>query len=153
MPVTTRLCALPCVRARTGLGRDDHGYVYDLDSDTFRWTLSNTAPVLASTNLLSNITQISTGNGYTQMTDGAGGLVATMSALSSSGQTTTMAQSANVVLTATGAVGPFQYLILVDDTPTSPLNPVVGWLNHGSAVTMANTDTYTIPSGNLLQIG
>jgi hypothetical protein len=127
--------------------------VYDLDSDTFRWTLSNTAPVLASTNLLSNITQISTGNGYTQMTDGAGGLVATMSALSSSGQTTTMAQSANVVLTATGAVGPFQYLILVDDTPTSPLNPVVGWLNHGSAVTMANTDTYTIPSGNLLQIG
>jgi hypothetical protein len=127
--------------------------VYDLDSDTFRWVLSNTAPVLGSTNLLSNITQIATGNGYTQMTDGAGGLLATMSALSSSGQTTTMAQSANVVLTATGAVGPFRYLFLVDDTPTSPLNPVGGWLDHGSAVTMANTDTYTIPSGNLLQIG
>jgi hypothetical protein len=127
--------------------------VYDGDSDTYRWTLSNTAPVLASTNLLSNITQIATGNGYTQMTDGAGGLLATMSALSSSGQTTTWAQSANVVLTATGAVGPFQYLIMVDDTPTSPLNPVLGWLNHGSAVTMANTDTYTIPSGNLLQVG
>jgi hypothetical protein len=122
--------------------------VYDLDSDTFRWAFSNTAPVLGS-----NITQIATGNGYTQMTYGAGGNLATMSALSSSGQTTTMAKSSTDVLTATGAVGPFQYLFLVDDTPTSPLNPVTGWLNHGSAVTMANTDTYTIPSGNLLQIG
>jgi hypothetical protein len=127
--------------------------VYDLDSDTFRWVLSNTAPVAASTNILTDITQISTSGGYTIMTDGAGGLVATMSALSSSGQTTTMAQSANVVLTATGAVGPFRYLILVDDTPTSPANPVVGWLDHGSSITMANTDTYTIPSGNLLAIG
>jgi hypothetical protein len=127
--------------------------VYDGDSDTFRWVLSNTAPVLGTTNLLSNITQIATGGGYTQMTDGAGGLLATMSALSSSGQTTTWAQASNVVLTATAAVGPFQYLILVDDTPTSPLNPVTGWLNHGVAVTMANTDTYTIPAANLLAVG
>jgi hypothetical protein len=127
--------------------------VYDLDSDTFRWVLSNTAPVAATTNLLSNITQISTSGGYTQMTDGAGGLLATMSALSSSGQTTTVAQSASVVLTASGTVGPFRYLILVDDTPTSPLNPVVGWLDHGTSITMAATDTYTIPSGSLLTIG
>lgn len=127
--------------------------VYDGDSDTYRWTLSNTAPVLGSTNLLSNITQIATGGGYTQMTDGAGGLLATMSALSSSGQTTTWAQSANVVLTASGAIATFQYIIMVDDTPTSPLNPVLGWLNHGSAVTPAATDTYTIPAGNLLQVG
>jgi hypothetical protein len=127
--------------------------VFDLDSDTMRWTLSNSAPVAGSTNLLSNITQISTGGGYTQMTDGAGGLLATLAALSQTGAATNFGMSSNVVLTATGAVGPFQYLILVDDTPTSPLNPVVGWLNHGSAVTMANTDTYTIPSGNLQVVG
>jgi hypothetical protein len=127
--------------------------VFDLDSDTMRWTLSNTAPVAASTNLLSNITQISTGGGYTQMTDGAGGLLATLAALTQSTAATNFGMSANVVLTATGAVGTFQYLILVDDTPTSPLNPVVGWLDHGAAVTMANTDTYTIPSGNLQIIG
>lgn len=127
--------------------------VHDFDSDTFRWALSNTAPVAGSTFLLSDVTQIATGNGYTQMTDGAGGLLATMSALSRTGQVTTVAMSASIVLTATGAVGPFRYLILIDDTPTSPLNPVVGWLDHGSAVTMANTDTYTIPSGALFTIG
>jgi hypothetical protein len=29
---------------------------------------------------------------------------------------------------------------------------VVGYLDHGSNVTMANTDTYTIPSGALFTI-
>lgn len=127
------------------LSEDIANKIHDFNSDTFRWVLSNTAPVLTSTFLLSNITQISTGGGYTQMSDGAGGLSTTLS-FSRSGQTTTVSGT-QVVLTATGAVGPFRYLILVNDTPTSPLNPVVGWLDHGSAVTMANTDTYTIPAG------
>jgi hypothetical protein len=124
--------------------------IHDLNSDTFRWVLSNAAPVLASTFLLSNVTQIATGGGYTQMTDGAGGLSTTLS-FSRSGQTTTVSGT-QVVLTATGAVGPFRYLILVNDTPASPLNPVIGYLDHGTAVTMAVNDTYTIPAGALFTI-
>lgn len=127
--------------------------IHDFDSDTFRWVLSNTAPAVGTTFLLSDVTQISTSGGYTQMTDGANGLLATMSALSRTGAVTTVGMSSSVVLTATGAVGPFRYIILIDDTPASPLNPVVGWLDHGSAITMANTDTYTIPSGALFTIG
>ncbi len=119
--------------------------VHDFTADTVRWVLTNTAPVLASTFLLSDITQIATSGGYTQMTDGAGGLLGDTT-LARTGQTSTVSGT-QVVLTATGVVGPFRYLILVDDTPASPLNPVVGWLDHGSAVTMANTDTYTIPAG------
>jgi hypothetical protein len=132
------------------LSEDIANKIHDFNSDTFRWALSNTAPVLASTFLLSNVTQISTGNGYTQVSDGAGGLVPTIS-FARSGQTTTISGT-QVVLTATGAVGPFRYIILVNDTPTSPLNPVVGWLDHGSAITMANTDTYTIPAGAIFTI-
>jgi hypothetical protein len=127
--------------------------ILDMDSDTFRWVLSNTAPVAGTTNLLSNITQIATGGGYTQMTDGAGGLLATMAALSQTGASTNIGMSSNVVLTASGAVGSFRYPFLVDDTPTSPLNPVIGWIDHGSVITMAATDTYTLPSGNLLVVG
>jgi hypothetical protein len=132
------------------LSEDIANKIHDFNSDTFRWVLSNTAPAVGTTFLLSNITQISTGGGYTQMTDGAGGLTTTLS-FSRSGQTTTVSGT-QVVLTASGAVGPFRYLILVNDTPTSPLNPVVGWLDHGSAVTMAATDTYTIPAGALFTI-
>jgi hypothetical protein len=127
--------------------------IFDLDSDTFRWVLTNSAPVAATTLLLSDVTQISTGNGYTQMSDGAGGMPATMAAITQATAAANVGMSSSVVLTATGAVGPFRYAVLVDDTPTSPLNPVVGWLDHGSNITMANTDTYTIPSGNLLVIG
>lgn len=133
------------------LSEDIANKIHDFNSDTFRWTLSNTAPVLGTTFLLSNITQISTGNGYTQMTDGAGGLLATIT-FSRSGQTTTVRNNAAIVLTATGAVGPFRYVILVNDTPASPLNPVCGWLDHGSAITMANTDTYTIPAADIFTI-
>jgi hypothetical protein len=132
------------------LSEDIANKIHDFNSDTFRWVLSNTAPAVGTTFLLSNITQISTSGGYTQMTDGAGGLTTTLS-VSRSGQTTTVSGT-QVVLTASGAVGPFRYLILVNDTPTSPLNPVVGWLDHGSAVTMAATDTYTIPAGALFTI-
>jgi hypothetical protein len=126
--------------------------VYDGDSDTYRWAFTNTAPTATGTNLLSDVTQITGGNGYTTAADGAG-LQATMSALSSSGQTTTMAKSSTDVVTATGAVGPFRYPVLWDDTPTSPLNPVLAWLDHASSITMAATDTYTIPSGNVFQTG
>jgi hypothetical protein len=70
------------------LSEDIANKIHDFNSDTFRWVLSNTAPAVGTTFLLSNITQISTSGGYTQMTDGAGGLTTTLS-FSRSGQTTT----------------------------------------------------------------
>lgn len=131
--------------------------IHDLNSDVFKWVLTNTAPVLGSTFLLANVTQIVTGGGYTQMTDGAGGLATTLS-FARSGQTTTVSGT-QAVLTASGAVGPFRYIVLVNDTPIAGggaaapgANPVIGWLDHGSSITMAATDTYTIPAGALFTI-
>lgn len=123
--------------------------IHDLNSDTFRLALTNTAPVLSSTFLLSNVTQIAGGNGYTTAADGAGH--ATTLSFSRTGQTTTVSGT-QVVITATGAVGPFRYVVWWNDTPTSPLNPVMGWIDHGSSITMANTDTYTVPAGALFTI-
>lgn len=50
----------------------------------------------------------------------------------------------DLVLTASGAVAAFQYVVLYNDTPTSPADPLIGWYNYGSAVTLANTETFTI---------
>ena len=50
----------------------------------------------------------------------------------------------DLVLTATGAVAPFQYVVIYNDTPTSPVDPLIGWYDYGSAVTLANGDTFTI---------
>ena len=131
------------------LSEDMANKVHDLNSDTFRIALSNTAPVLGSTFLLSNVTQIAAGNGYTQVADSAGAI--TTLTFARSGQTTTVSGT-QVVFTASGAVGPFRYVIWINDTPTAPLNPVIGWIDHGSPITMANTDTYTIPAGALFTI-
>ena len=48
------------------------------------------------------------------------------------------------VLTATGDVAAFQYVILYNDTPSSPADPLIGWYDYGSAVTLHNGETFTV---------
>jgi hypothetical protein len=114
-------------------------------TDTFKVYFTNTAPSAAADAVLGDLpAEIANGNGYT-----TGGLTADITA-SRSGNTTTWSLASPVVLTATGAVGPFQYWVIYSDT--SAAANLVGYLDHGSAVTMANTDTYTIPAGAILTV-
>jgi len=139
------------------LSEDIANKVHDFNSDQFRLLLTNTAPSLTGSFLLSNVspTQIAGGNGYTQAADGVG--MATTMSFTRSGQVTTISHTGagpagSVQWVATGAIPTFQYAIWWNDTPTTPLNPVIGWINHGSGITMAITDTYTIPQGALFTI-
>lgn len=122
--------------------------VHDFDSDTFKVLLTNTAPVATNT-IVANLTEISAGNGYT-----AGG---TASTKTSSGQTsgTYKAVYGDVVFTASGgSIGPFRYAVIYNDTPTSPADPLVGYWDYGSAVTLADGETFTVdldPTNGLLQ--
>jgi hypothetical protein len=51
----------------------------------------------------------------------------------------------DLVLTASGgSVAAFQYIVLYNDDPTSPADPLIGWYNYGSALTLADGDTLTI---------
>lgn len=50
----------------------------------------------------------------------------------------------DLVLTASGAVATFRYVAIYDDDPTSPADPLVAWYDHGSDVTLANGETYTL---------
>lgn len=50
----------------------------------------------------------------------------------------------DLVLTASGAVAPFRYVVLYNDTPTSPADPLVGFYDYGSDLTLANGETLTI---------
>ena len=108
---------------------------HNLGADVLKVALTNTAPVNTNT-VLANITQISNGNGYT-----TGG---TAASISSSAQTsgTYKLVLADVVFTATGAVGPFQYAVLYNNTATN--NELIAWWDYGSAVTLANGDTFTV---------
>lgn len=112
--------------------------VHNLGSDTLKVALTNTSPS-ASNSTFSDITEISAGNGYT-----AGGTAAT---ISSSAQTsgTYKLVLADVVFTASGgSIGPFRYVVLYNDTPTSPADPLIGYWDYGSSVTLADTESFTV---------
>jgi hypothetical protein len=48
----------------------------------------------------------------------------------------------DLVLTASGAVGPFRYVVLYNDTAAS--KNLIAWYDYASSLTMANGDTFTI---------
>ena len=111
-------------------------------TDTYKVALSNTLPVNTNT-VLADITQISSGTGYT-----SGGTATTVTVSESSGTTTV--SGTQVVFTASGgSMGPFRYVVLYNDTTSSPNKPLVGWWDYGvGGVTLADTETFTIKFSN-----
>jgi len=109
--------------------------VHNLGSDQLKVALTNTAHTSTWTQL-SDLTQIS----YTNLS-GANPLNLTTS---SSAQTlgTYKLVLADLVLTATGEVGPFRYIYIYNDTATD--KELIGYYNYGSSITMQDTDTFTI---------
>lgn len=51
----------------------------------------------------------------------------------------------DLTLTASGgSVAPFRYVVLYNDDPTSPADPLIGWYDYGSDLTLANGETLTL---------
>lgn len=96
---------------------------------------SANAPVATNT-VLANLTQIS----YTNL---SARVVTISSVLQTSG--TLKVVGTDLVLTASGgAVATFRYVALYNDTPTSPADPLIGWYDYGSNLTLADGDTLTL---------
>ena len=110
--------------------------VHNLGADqlVIALTAAANAPV-ASNTVLANLTQVS----YTNLSTRN---ITTSSSAQTSG--TYKLVCADLVLTASGAVATFRYVVIYNDTPTSPADPLVGWYDYGSDVTLANGETFTI---------
>lgn len=112
--------------------------IHNFSSDVLTIALCATANAPVATNTqLSNLTQIAYTNLSTRV-------VSTTSSLQTAGTYKYIA--ADLVLTASGAVAAFQYVVLYNDTATN--DELVGWWDYGSSVTLANTDTFTIDFDN-----
>lgn len=117
--------------------------VHNLGSDQLTVALTNTLPT-SSNSVLADISQIS----YTN--------------LSSRNITTTSSSQTggvykliltDLTLTATGAVGPFRYVVIYNSTAAS--GNLIAWFDYGSSISLANGDTLTIdfdPTTGLLQL-
>lgn len=122
---------------------ENQSEVVDYDSDTFIIALSNTAPGSESTpptgdgaGILANVTQIT----YTNLSS------RTLTLASSSQTSGTYTLDFNdITLTASGgSVGPFRYVYIYDDTPTSPADPLVCYFDYGSSITLADGESLAI---------
>ncbi|MDA9521635.1 hypothetical protein XI06_15100 [Bradyrhizobium sp. CCBAU 11434] len=107
----------------------------NLSSDTMKVVFTNAAPVATNVAYTDLTSEVANGNGYT-----TGGLATTPTLSNSSG--TEKLVCVNVTLTATGAVGPFRYVVLIDATATG--HELIGWWDYGSSISLANGDTFTV---------
>ena len=110
--------------------------VHKLDTDTITVALTAAANAPVATNeTLANLTQIAYTNLSTRV-------VTTTSYEQTSG--TAKLVLVDLVLTASGDVATFRYVALYNDTPTSPADPLIGWYDYGSDVTLHNGETFTV---------
>jgi hypothetical protein len=112
--------------------------VHDLGADTLKILLTNTAPV-AGNSVKADLAEISAGNGYS-----AGGPSATISASSQSSGTYKLVLDDLTVTASGGSIGPFRYFVLYNDTPSSPADPLVGWWDYGSSITLSDGESITV---------
>jgi len=113
--------------------------VHDFTSDstctvTVALTAAANAPVNTNS-VLANLTQISYANLSARVITGV-----------TAEQTTgTVSFTANdLVLTASGTVADFRYVVLYNDDPTSPADPLIGWYDIGSTVSLTTGATLTL---------
>lgn len=120
--------------------RDLGAGVHNFTSHTLKAAFTNTAPTAANS-VLADITQIATAGGYT---GGAGGGVTLDGATWTTAGGVAKLTITDEVFTATGTVGPFRYVVLYNDTPTAPVDPLIGWYDYGASITLNTNETLTI---------
>ena len=115
--------------------------VHNLDTGALKVYLTNAAPNAATHTVKADLADISAENGYV-----AGGADIT-GVYAESGGTGTLTAT-DVTFTASGGtIGPFRYAILYNDTPTSPADPLIQYWDYGSAITLADGETFTVDFG------
>lgn len=112
--------------------------VHNLSTGQLKIALTNTAPI-ASNSVYADLTSpLPT----TNLSGGTPFNITTTSCEQVSG--TLSLVLVDLTLTATGSVGPFRYVALYNNTPTSPADPLIGWYDYGSSITLNSAETFLV---------
>lgn len=110
--------------------------VHDLETDQLVVALTAAANAPVATNsVLADLTEIS----YTNLS--SRNITTTSSAQTSGTYKLTLT---DLTLTASGSVATFRYVVIYNDTPTSPANPLIAWYDVGSDVTLSSGQSFTV---------
>lgn len=108
---------------------------------TLKVYLTNNTPSASADAVMADLAAITAENGYPEggsdaqndytETDGTGTLTCV-----------------DVVFTASGgSFGPFRYVVLYNDTPTDPADPLIAWWDYGASITANSGETFTVDFG------
>lgn len=115
--------------------------VHDIWNDQLEIYLSNATPSASADAVKADLAEIGTGNGYT-------GPIDTQQTVARSNGTVTVTGTKITITATPAAINPFQYVVLQNTTPTSPADPLIGWWDYGSALTLNAGDSFTIKFNN-----
>ena len=119
------------------------GGVHDLftgspaDIDDIKIYLSNAAPNVATHAVKLDLAEITNQFGYTAP-------VTVTPSSTRTGGTVTMVGTKVTITAAGGSVGPFQYVVLYNDTPISPADPLIAYWDYASALTLADGESLAV---------
>ena len=116
--------------------------VHNLGSNTLKIMLVNSPAPAATNSIKGDLTEITAQNGYA-----AGGPTVTITASSQTSGTYSLVGNDVVITASGGTIGAFRYAVLWNDTPTSPADPLIGWWDYGSSITLADGETFTVDFG------
>jgi hypothetical protein len=110
--------------------------VHNLGSDQLSVAITNTVPSASNT----VYTDITSPVASTNLSGGTPYNITTSTSAQTSG--TYKLVLADLVLTATGAYGPFRYVVIYNNTATN--KELIGYYDYGSSISLASTETFTI---------
>lgn len=124
-------------------GKYSNDGTIDLDTHTFKAVITNSAPTQAGSQVLADITQIAATGGYAAVT-----LSGISFAETGAGTGIWQWTSSAFSWTASGAdFATGRYVVIYDDTPTSPADPLVGYLDYGTTFVVTNGNSLTVTPG------
>ncbi len=116
--------------------------VHDLDLDTCKVYLTDNTPDAANDAVKADLVEsVAGGFGYT-----AGGHDAQLST-SRVGSDTSVIGVDITITAAGGSIGPFRYAVLYNDTSVAPADPLIGYWDYGSSITVAAGEQFIIDFG------